>query len=385
MGWLTGYKHRKLITIAGTADGAQTNYQLKLTTYYGAGSDSGAAVYLNSNCQTDFDDIRFTKSDGSTELDHWRESYTASTSAVFWIEFDSIPISPNTTTFYIYYGKSDAASGSNCGNTFIFGDDFDRADSATVGNDWTETNSAIESNALKVVRSGGVDETCSHAVTLTGSVYTEYKAKINVLTYNFNSLFHQSGVNQCGGWLFGATNLLSYLNNTGWISSGVTFVADTFYRFGILWDSSDSKYDYYLDGVLKASNQAPYTATLTNDVRFAVNTNNLIGYAGWLIIRKYTLNEPTWGTWGTQESIQTVGSGTISIAGALASARIYCQAVGQGTIAIAGALTKAYIQVKSVGGGAIAIVGALTILPSWTIRVFGRPLRQWIQMRWMYK
>jgi len=132
MAWLTGYVYRKQITINGSTAGAQTNYQMKLTVYKGTGTDSAGVVYLNNHCQDDFDDIRFTKSDGSTELDHWRESYVSATSAIFWIEFDSIPASPDTANFYIYYSKADAISASNAPNTFLLGEVFSNTANWTV-------------------------------------------------------------------------------------------------------------------------------------------------------------------------------------------------------------------------------------------------------------
>ena len=116
--WNLGYDYRKQITIDGSTAGAQTNYQMKLTVYKGSGTDSAGVVYLNNHCRDDFNDIRFTKSDGVTGLDHWRESYTSGTSAVFWIEFDPVPASPGTVNFYIYYDNSSASSASNFDNTF---------------------------------------------------------------------------------------------------------------------------------------------------------------------------------------------------------------------------------------------------------------------------
>ena len=125
MAWLTGYTYRKLITITGSTAGAQTDYPMKLNVYKGIGEDSGNSVYLGGNLEgSAFEDVRFTQSDGSTELDHWRESWVADTSAIFWIEFDSIPASPDTTTFYIYYSKEEDSTGSNGANTFSFFDDF---------------------------------------------------------------------------------------------------------------------------------------------------------------------------------------------------------------------------------------------------------------------
>lgn len=104
--WSTNYGYRKEITIDGSTAGVQTNYQMRLVVYKGDGSDSVGNVYLHNHCQNNFNDIGFTKSDGTSELDHWKESYTSGTSAVFWIKFDSIPASPASTNFYIYYDKA---------------------------------------------------------------------------------------------------------------------------------------------------------------------------------------------------------------------------------------------------------------------------------------
>ena len=116
MGWLSGWQYRKIHTI-NPASGAGTNYQVKITAHYGSGTDSGGDVYLNSHCRTDFGDVRFTKSDGTTLLDFWMESYTASNNAVFWVEVAD-DLSTNSATIYIYYGKSDATTTSNGAATF---------------------------------------------------------------------------------------------------------------------------------------------------------------------------------------------------------------------------------------------------------------------------
>ena len=123
-GWLTGWSYRKQITIAGSTAGAQTNYQMKLTINRSTGTDSGSTVYLGTKCASDYKDIRFTKTDGTTLLDYWIESST-STTATVWVELDSIPASPATATFNLYYGNSGATPSSNIQNTFVFGDDFE--------------------------------------------------------------------------------------------------------------------------------------------------------------------------------------------------------------------------------------------------------------------
>jgi hypothetical protein len=135
----TGYTYKKAFTVTGSACGAQTNYQIHLTINYGAGADSGLTVYLDSKAQADFDDLRFTATDGVTVLDAWLESKTDSTTASVWVELDTIPVAPGTQVFYMFYGKPSAVSSWSGTNTFVVFDDFERAvDGDTVGGSWTE-------------------------------------------------------------------------------------------------------------------------------------------------------------------------------------------------------------------------------------------------------
>jgi len=124
-GWLTGWQYRKSHTIIGSTAGAVTDYQVKITVHYGPGTDSGADVYLDGKCQPDFDDIRFTASDGETLLSYWIEEKVDGSYAVVWVKIPSIPASPGNTTIYLYYGNPTATSESDGDSTFIFFDDFE--------------------------------------------------------------------------------------------------------------------------------------------------------------------------------------------------------------------------------------------------------------------
>jgi len=66
--WNTDWSYRKLINISDAVNG----YQMGITIDY----DSGGDVSCGSNCQLDFDDIRFVDYDNNTELDFWLEEYT---------------------------------------------------------------------------------------------------------------------------------------------------------------------------------------------------------------------------------------------------------------------------------------------------------------------
>lgn len=96
--------YRESHVVTGSIIGAQTDYVLPITVNYGAGTDAGSTMYCDSLCNTNFSDVRFTNQDGSP-LSYWRdESFATSSTATFWVKFDSIPASPATTSIYAYYG-----------------------------------------------------------------------------------------------------------------------------------------------------------------------------------------------------------------------------------------------------------------------------------------
>lgn len=65
---------------------------------------------IGTNAQSDGDDILFTSSDGSTQLDHEIESFTPATGQlVAWVEVTTVSASANTV-IYLYYGNSTSAS-----------------------------------------------------------------------------------------------------------------------------------------------------------------------------------------------------------------------------------------------------------------------------------
>lgn len=139
---LVGWTRRKAITVNSPGT-ALTNYQIRMSVTY------------DTDMNSDFSDIRFTSSDGSTLIDHWMESSTASSSAVFWVEVPSIP-SSGSTTVYMYYGNSGASSVSSAANAFVFGDDFS---GATISNSWTEISTGGASAGT--IASGQWTKTCN--------------------------------------------------------------------------------------------------------------------------------------------------------------------------------------------------------------------------------
>lgn len=90
-----------------------TNYTLVFTVTY------------NTGMKSDFSDIRFTTSDEGTELPYWRKSFTALTSAVFYVRTsENIAINTNSSQIFMYFGNSGASTTSNVATAFLFYDGF---------------------------------------------------------------------------------------------------------------------------------------------------------------------------------------------------------------------------------------------------------------------
>jgi hypothetical protein len=158
MAWLSGWTHRKKVTLS-RASGAVTNYQMKLL----VGESSGAIgedVNCEGNCKSDFSDLRFTTSDEETLLSYYIESITGVTPnqiATVWVEFNSI--GTGATTFYMYYGKADATAVSDIDDAFIFGDDLSQD---TAGNDpskWTVSQGTLSLLKVQADALASIDKT----------------------------------------------------------------------------------------------------------------------------------------------------------------------------------------------------------------------------------
>lgn len=129
--WNSSWSYYKVWTITNPL----IDYQLNITIGY----DEGGDVDLEGHARSDFGDVRFLRSDNATELDYWRENYTSSTQATFWVNN-----SYNDSTIFIYYGNGNAITTSNGANVFIFFDDCESGGMAANG--WVVTNGTSASS-----------------------------------------------------------------------------------------------------------------------------------------------------------------------------------------------------------------------------------------------
>lgn len=91
-------------------------------------------VTYDADMQADFEDLRFTKSDGVTELDYWIERYTASSDATVWVEVFELPAQGNLDIF-MYYSNVTATTTSSSSATFVVVDDFESGLSGSYSGD----------------------------------------------------------------------------------------------------------------------------------------------------------------------------------------------------------------------------------------------------------
>lgn len=310
MAWLAGWNYRKAITLS-RASGAVTNYQMKLLVGESAGA-TGEDVDCNSHCQTDFDDLRFTTSDGSTLLDYWIESITGTTPnqlATVWIEFDTI--GTGATTFYMYYGKADASASSNGDNTFIF---FDHFDGTYPGSKWTgDTGYGSVAGSILTFQgpaTPAVKEIFSspnagqstfalrtYAKITSGQVYSligaEQSDRLHISDI-YEDLATRKLFSKDGSTSSSATSNFTF---------GAYKIWDILVNAGVNMRAYENAVE--LTGSPKTTNPAN---SASMSAIFLCHTNIPI-YCDWILLRNWNPTEPAWGSWGSEETAPSGDTG----------------------------------------------------------------------------
>lgn len=329
MAWLTDWTYRKSHTIAGSSGGARTDYVIYVVVNYGSGSDSGRNVYLDSNCETDFADIRFTKADGETELDYFIDQKTDSDKALFAVEVSSIPEDPDDVDIYIYYGNDAVSTTSSGENTFQAFEsfesapnfDFDVAGATGVSlaestlfspkdGAYTGTNSGsqgykkemddansfnasyIAEGWVKTISGGGTNENLGPGITIcgtSGGVNNGYEAIMD-LRGAVSPQIREA-------WDYGSRTNGNYQAST-----------DTWYFLTFRHSGTQAIAKLYTEA--QAYTGSAQTTTTKTDSTYTsgyygVGTYNA-SHSAWdsLRVRKFVDPEPTHGAWGSEE-IQT--------------------------------------------------------------------------------
>jgi len=100
----------KVITLETTV--TQSDYQLCFTVNRSSGTDSGYTLYVGTDCNADYSDIRFSSDDEETTFNYFVEPEYTSSSARIWVKVPSLTDSLKIRMHYGNVSTTSAASGS---------------------------------------------------------------------------------------------------------------------------------------------------------------------------------------------------------------------------------------------------------------------------------
>ena len=307
MAWLSGWTYRKYRPL-GRASGAVTNYQMKLL--IGESSGSGTCdFHCEGHCLSNFNDLRFTASDGTTLLDYHIESISGATPnqvATVWVEFDSIGTSD--ATYYVYYGNAGAAAYSNGANTFLFFDDFSGDLTKWTG----DTASASISSGICTLAGDSTPKYLYSANAYSGNI--ALRAKANLADANYSQLFLSENPSD-------ATDMVGIYHDSAATnhSRHQTFKAGSFTTFA---QDAIGFGSYHIYDIMRFKNaaDADTVRTYTDGTQNGTGTTNQVPTVDlaamlktvgatsgvsvdWICIRQYVEAEPAWsGSWSAEET-----------------------------------------------------------------------------------
>ncbi len=264
-------------------------------------------VPYNANMQANFNDLRFTDSDKTTELSYWLENITPSVSVTAWVKVPQIPAN-SAKTIYMYYGNANAASASNAAETFDFFDDFNILSAAT----WSSTGSYSVGDSKLTITTGSVYS--NSPVTQSSQNYM-YEGKIKWLapTGTYSGISQSDASSIAGGNANGNAVILDMAD--GESSNILNIAADgTVPYYNTEWKQSwgyDTGTSYVVGQSIDSLNLKMYKDYIP--VTNSVGTYNkpqyaILGYfsgsdsgswadikdieVDWYRVRKYSVNEP---------------------------------------------------------------------------------------------
>ena len=311
MAWLTGYGYRQKVPLK-RVDGAVTDYQMLLTVNKGAGDSSGAVIYLKNHAlswgSTVPNDLRFTRADEVTELPYWIEFSDANTAKV-WGKYNSIETTD--TYFYVYYGKSGDTTTSNGDNTFIFFDDFPGSTLDIAKWDTSGGGSVSVSDGLCTIIGG--DRLILSKTNIFNN-NTAARARMQTNRWDTTAGMQQFGSQVTADWYnYVQMNYCHiYSSHRRHLDQAVAATETLLAAATGDWAANT----YYINEVIRA---ATHTRWTVNDVlKVELGTTNYPTADGilyhraynsgdtmtvdWTLVRKWADQEPTWGTWGTEET-----------------------------------------------------------------------------------
>jgi hypothetical protein len=311
--WLTGWTYRKSHTIDSAA-GAGVNYTLQIIVVNATGVDSGDTVYVYNKTKSDFSDVRFTASDGITQLYYWNEAVNIGVSATFWVK-DTDNLTAASSAIYVYYGNSAASWDStycNIHDTFVFADDFESGSLSTywtsVGSAWTDQSTIKYAGnyAAEGMPNGvGVPQILDKS-GLPSFAGARWMAEIQRDSTIGIVYFFDSRLGPSDQYL-----LCSYYGNFEYYDGDwhelpvpTSMIDGTWYSVQLLLNYTTETYEVWINGAYKGTIAGVLGGSGLTDIRHNVGptADYGIGYVDNSIVARYVDPEPEQGAWGTEES-----------------------------------------------------------------------------------
>jgi hypothetical protein len=300
-------------------------YNNKIGLIYMTGTASPYNVifaYLTGNkMRLDCGDIRFTDSDGTTQLNYWLESGCNTALTKIWVKVPFIPA--GSKTIYVYYGNPSATSQSNSDNVFLLYDSFDGTSVNT--NKWVVRGTPSVSNSS--IRLDGTDSavysTASfspspqlmvEAYVISHSTVSGARSGMPLLMDVNNVRFPADG---CDGGIqtrpsvfFSdgrngvVTDVGAYVTSVGGAATYAyqADISNVAHNLAIIYSSSAQQ--WLIDGSQVASATATLPASMYVGLATTCTATSQPIVIDWIRVRKYTSPEPTTSV-GTEDVLIT--------------------------------------------------------------------------------
>jgi len=299
--WSASWSKRKAINLQTPSGSTPTNYQILINITY----DSD----MNSN----FSDLRFIDyTDNTTQLAYWIEDKDNGNWAQIWVKNENNITTANQTHIWMYYGNPSATSNSNGENTFEFFDDFIGTTLDT--NKWQiNADSYTVSNSILQISIGAVSIKDALSFNINDGYTLEGKIRYPSLASHYSGTLSAQSSHYTQGSNHGADATSLYMRQDNsrnvyrWTGTGssssyncgsgtvFTSIDNTWYILGSNFDNT---------GVTLTKDRTSewtYTCGWTKNIKY-ISLGSFYGASDyniqdteydWVLIRKYTSNEPS--------------------------------------------------------------------------------------------